>query len=443
MKLLKEIPCNCGREHKTEISEVISCRGAIEKLPETLTRLGCKRPFVLCDDNTYRAAGERAESILTKANILGTYAFFGKSPAPDEEGVGYAMMQFVNADRNSKLDSVIAVGSGVIGDICKIVASAAKIPLITVATAPSMDGYASATSSMERNGLKVSINSKCADIIIGDHDILAAAPLEMRLSGLGDMIAKYVSIAEWKLSNVINGEYYCEKIAQMIKSALRDCIDHAEGLVKGDPAAAGAVFDGLVLAGAGMAYAGCSRPASGVEHYFSHIWDMRALEFGTPCSTHGFQCCVGTVLAARVYDMLRDHTPNREKAVAELERFNYETYKEQLQRLVGKGSRQMIMLEEEFEHKYNTEKCISRLDRIINKWDEILNIINSDIPRECEIIALLRRIGAPVTLSEIGIPDDDLCEIFEATRDIRDKYTASRLVFDLGLTEKIKDHLKK
>lgn len=73
MKLLKEIPCDCGREHKTEISEVISCRGAIEKLPETLTRLGCKRPFVLCDDNTYRAAGERAESILTKANIRDKY----------------------------------------------------------------------------------------------------------------------------------------------------------------------------------------------------------------------------------------------------------------------------------------------------------------------------------------------------------------------------------
>ena len=73
---------------------------------------------------------------------------------------------------------------------------------------------------MENHGVKVSLNSKCADIIIGDHDILAAAPLELRLSGLGDMIAKYISIAEWRISSLINGEYYCDTVAKMIKKAL-------------------------------------------------------------------------------------------------------------------------------------------------------------------------------------------------------------------------------
>ena len=441
MKLSKEIPCNCGREHKTEIYDVISCRGAIERLPEVLRSLGCKRPFVLSDNNTFSAAGAKVENILTKSNIFSTYAFFGDSPAPDERGVGYATMQFASANRDSELDSVIAVGSGVIGDICKIIAATAKIPLITVATAPSMDGYASATSSMERNGLKVSINSKCADVIIGDHDILAAAPLELRLSGLGDMIAKYISIAEWRISNIINGEYYCERIAEMIRSALRDCIDHADGLVNGDPEAAGAVFDGLVMAGAGMAYAGCSRPASGVEHYFSHVWDMRALEFGAPCSTHGLQCCVGTVLAARVYDMLRDLSPSREKAIAELQKFKYDEYKNQLRKLIGKGSREMIILEEKFEHKYNTDSCVSRLDRIIEKWDDILEVINTEIPRESEIIALLNRIGAPIRTKDIGIPDGNIGEVFEATRDIRKKYVLSHLIFDLGLTKEAKNLL--
>ena len=67
MKLLKSIPCDCGREHKTEISEVISCRGAIEKLPETLKKMGCSSPFMLCDDNTLRAAGERIAKILANA----------------------------------------------------------------------------------------------------------------------------------------------------------------------------------------------------------------------------------------------------------------------------------------------------------------------------------------------------------------------------------------
>ena len=41
---------------------------------------------------------------------------------------------------------------------------------------------------------------------------LAEAPVEMMISGLGDMLAKYVSICEWRISNIINGEYYCEDI---------------------------------------------------------------------------------------------------------------------------------------------------------------------------------------------------------------------------------------
>ena len=433
MKYPNEFACSCGKIHKIEVTDIISERGAIERLPEAMERLGCKHPFVLCDTNTLRAAGERVAEILRDAQMFGAY-YLPDTLTPDEKSVGDVIMHFSNCDCDYKIDSIIAVGSGVIGDICKILATTASLPLITVATAPSMDGYASATSSMENHGLKVSIRSKCADIIIGDHDILASAPLELRLSGLGDMIAKYISIAEWRISNVINGEYFCETVAEMIRGALRDCVENADGLVAGDPDAAGTVFDGLVLAGAGMAYAGCSRPASGVEHYFSHIWDMRALEFGSPASTHGFQCGVGTVLAAKIYDRLRSYTPDREKAMAAFDSFRYDDYKAQLLTLVGKGAETMIRNEERIEHKYDQERFLARLDRILEKWDEILDVINAEIPTEKELISLLSRIGAPLTMREIGIPDGNIGEVFEATRDIRDKYVLSRLIFDLGIT---------
>ena len=440
MKYPKEFACSCGKVHKIGITDIISERGAIERLPEAMERLGCRHPFVLCDTNTLRAAGERVARILNDAKMYGAY-YMPDTLTPDDSSVGDVVMHFSNCDCDYKIDSVIAVGSGVIGDICKILAATASLPLITVATAPSMDGYASATSSMENHGLKVSIRSKCADIIIGDHDILAAAPLELRLSGLGDMIAKYISIAEWRISHVINGEYYCETVAEMIRGALRDCVNNADGLASGDGDAAGAVFDGLVLAGAGMAYAGCSRPASGVEHYFSHIWDMRALEFGSSASTHGFQCEVGTVLAAKIYDMLREYTPDREKAISAYESFNYEDYKKQLSALVSKGAETMIRHEERIERKYDKEKFLARLDRIIDKWNEILDIINTEIPTEEELNSLLHRIGAPRSMADIGIPDDNIGEVFEATRDIRDKYVLSRLIFDLGLTAETKNIL--
>lgn len=65
--------------------------------------------------------------------------------------------------------------------------------------------------------------------------------------------------------------------------------------MKGDKKAVTAVFEGLILCGAAMKFAGVSRPASGIEHYLSHIWDMRGVEFGTPVELHGIQCAVGTL----------------------------------------------------------------------------------------------------------------------------------------------------
>ena len=74
-------------------------------------------------------------------------------------------------------------------------------------------------------------------------------------------------------------------------------MDNAPGLLRREEEAVAAVFEGLVIGGVAMNYAGLSRPASGVEHYISHVIDMRAVEFGTPMELHGIQCAVGTVKA--------------------------------------------------------------------------------------------------------------------------------------------------
>ncbi len=143
-------------------------------------------------------------------------------------------------------DIVVAVGSGVMNDIGKIVANVTSNPYVIVGTAPSMDGYASGTSSMAMDGLKVSLPSACANVIIGDIDILKEAPKRLLQAGLGDMLAKYVSICEWRIANLITGEYYCETIAQMVRDALKKCADNAEGLLQREEEAIKAVFEGLI-----------------------------------------------------------------------------------------------------------------------------------------------------------------------------------------------------
>ena len=112
----------------------------METIPEALRTLGVARPFVVCDQNTYVAAGERTIQILKATDIPYTlYVFDGARPVlPSERELGILAMRF---DR--QCDVVLGVGSGVINDLCKMLGLIADRPCAIIGTAPSMDGYAS------------------------------------------------------------------------------------------------------------------------------------------------------------------------------------------------------------------------------------------------------------------------------------------------------------
>ena len=424
-------PCACGRQHRFTADVVIG-KGVVEKLPKYVKKYGGTKVFVLSDVNTYAAAGEQVCSILRRSGIaFSGYSFPQTNLEPDEEAVGGAVMHY-----DTSCDLILAVGSGVINDIGKILSNMTGRPYIIVGTAPSMDGYASASSSMTRDGLKISLPSRSADVIIGDTDILCRAPLHMMKAGLGDMLAKYVSICEWRISHLITGEYYCEEVAELIRSALKRCTDNAEGLLRRDEQAVQAVFEGLVIGGVAMNYAGLSRPASGVEHYISHVLDMRGVEFGTPVDLHGIQCAIGTLIVAGMYEKLKTVTPNREKALAHAAAFDYAEHQKKLHQLLGKGAESMIALEAK-EGKYDKQAHARRLEIILENWSAILQIIREEIPSVEKLLALMDTIEAPKTLSEIGIDERLLPDIFRATKDIRDKYVLSRLAWDLGIEENL------
>ena len=424
-------PCPCGKPHTIAIDEVVVGSGAVNRLPEFVNRYG-KRPFVVADVNTYAAAGERVCEILKAAEIpFSSFVFKDKALEPDEKAVGAAFMHFDKA-----CDLIVGVGSGVINDICKILSHVAGLPYMIVGTAPSMDGYASATSSMSRDGVKISLNSRCADVIIGDTDILKTAPDHMLRSGLGDMLAKFVSIAEWRIAHIITGEYYCEEVAQLIRAAVKKCVDNGEGLLKREDAAIEAVFEGLVIGGVAMAYAGVSRPASGVEHYFSHVWDMRGLEFGAKVDLHGIQCAMATMKAVELYEKVMTVTPSWEKAHAYVQSFDLESWNAQLRTFLGSSAETMIDLEKK-EGKYRKDTHEARFYLIEKNWDAILRILREELPGTEELCKLMDQVGISRDLLTIGVDKNCAKMTFRATKDIRDKYVLSRLAWDLGILEEL------
>ena len=428
----KFFTCSCGKVHNALLDDYIVGKGAIREIASLMARYGATKPYLIADRNTYQAAGKQVCKVLDAHNIpYSLYVFSQETIHPNEEAVGSAAMHY-----DVSCDMVIGIGSGVINDIGKLISKLTKTPYIIVATAPSMDGYASATSSMDVDGLKTSVPSRCANVIVGDLDVLREAPVQMLISGLGDMLAKYVSICEWRISNLITGEYYCPTVAEYIRKALKKCVDHAEGLLNREEEAVRAVFEGLIIGGVAMNYAGLSRPASGVEHYFSHVWDMRALEFGMPASTHGIQCALGTLYALRIYEQVKKYTPDVALAEQKVSAFDHPSYNQFLKDFLGRSAESMLALEEK-EGKYDPVKHHSRIAYIAEHWQELVQIMEEELPAAAELERLLKAIGAPCSVEEIGLSADILRLTFEATKDIRDKYVLSRLCWDLGILEDI------
>lgn len=424
--------CNCGKLHKVDIDEVIIQKGALEYIPKILGKYGAKQPFIIMDKNTQLVAGQSICLSLDENNIpYSSFIFPQENVEPDEFSVGQVVMNF-----NTDCDFIIGVGSGTINDIAKVLAKVIGLKYMIVCTAPSMDGYASGTSSMVLDNVKISIDTSCPVVIIADIDIICSAPMKLLQAGLGDMLAKYISICEWRISHIINQEYYCEQVASLIRHSRGKCFQSAEGLLKRDPQSVANIMEGLVLAGIAMNLAGVSRPASGMEHYFSHIWDMRALRFNKKSELHGIQVGIGTVISLEIYNMIRKISPDREKALSYVKEFNLSQWEEFLRDFLGESGERLIQIEKE-EGKYDKARHGVRLNTIINHWKDILEIIDQELPEPYMVIELLKLIDAPVKSEDIGLSRDEVINTFIATKDIRDKYIASRLLWDLGLIEEI------
>ena len=405
---------------------------ALLQIPGLISGHNAHRPFLVGDTNTYTLVGKTIEKILTDAGIEYTGFQFPLSELePDEAAVGSLMLHF-----DARCDIVIGIGSGVINDLCKLLASISNLPFIIVATAPSMDGYASPLSSMVRDGLKVSIPTKRAESIVADIDIIRNAPMQMLRAGLGDMLAKYVSICEWRIGALITGETYDAEIADSVRAALKKCVDSAEGLLQRDKEAVRAIFEGLILTGEAMKQAGNSRPASGAEHYFSHLWDMRGLEFNTPTSLHGLQCATASLSCIKLYHKLRQMRPNREKALKYASAFDINKWNAELRAFLGHAAEPLIALEVR-EGKYDVQKHSARLEVIIAKYDEILAIIDEELPSLDTLNALYNVLGLPETP-----PESDVIKMtVKAGKDIRDKYVLPRLLWDLGVLDEFCEEL--
>ncbi len=301
-----EYSCACGKSHKVDIQAIRVGSGVIQELPGILRDLGASHIFLVTDNYTYEAAGRQVEQLLDQAGLpYHKRVFQTETPlVPNEYALGSVLAAMTSQD-----DMLLAVGSGTLNDVTKYVSARTGVPYVIAATAPSMDGYASTVAPTILDGFKTTLPAVYPAAIVADVDILKDAPMPMLTAGFGDIIGKFTSLADWRLSHQLNGEYYCPEVAGVIEAAVETCAANAKALAQREPQAIQAVTEALILSGLAMGMVGVSRPASGAEHQMAHYWEMDALRRGEEHPLHGNAVGVGTVLAASLYEMAAEYLP--------------------------------------------------------------------------------------------------------------------------------------
>ena len=406
--------CPCGHKHPQINMTVEIGRGLLPKTAEILKGFP-RKILVVADKNTLAASGGLLDVLKSGGFEYGLQCYENCTEA-----------NIIQVREVEKLlapyDGVLAAGSGSISDICRLASFNAKKDFAIFATASSMDGYASSASPITVNNFKETFQCHAPTAIIADTDILAKAPVALKSAGFGDVIAKYVALADWKIAAMTAQEYYCPCIAQLVSDVLEKSMALADKVTQESPDAAGAMMEALVLSGICMTLAGNTRPASAAEHLLAHYWEMKKLERHEHSAFHGAKVGVGTLIITRLYHDIADGKFG--EPVFGEDNVNWgDVYK-----AYGPN------LRSEIERLNNPSIMEKTGPAILQKhWPEICRIIKEELPAYEEILKLMQAASAVTTIEEIDVDRQLALDALEFHPYMRYRVNLTRLLPMAGI----------
>lgn len=373
--------CPCGRKHETAIQDVVIESGAVNFVGDVLRRNGfSKKLLLVADKNTLKAA-DGIQNSLSGFDV--EYKLYDNLRLADMENV--ECIEKLIADRDI---SVLSVGTGSLNDICRLACARQDKKLCIFGTAPSMDGFASYGAPIVCDGFKSSYSAKSPDVIIGDTKILAASPNELKAAGFGDMMAKYIGLVDWQVSSLLTGEYYCERIAALTRSATDELFNLADKVTANDEYTAGKIFESLLKTGIGMSFSQNSRPASGSEHIISHLIECVQLHDGILPNFHGEDIGVCTLEMLKYYNELAEHKTIKTKK----ENVDWDD--------VYKFYGSMADNVKKLNSPHNVVDDVDK-DVLRERWGDIVNIIHS-VPDYNSVKEAMVKAHCKITVDDIG-----------------------------------------
>ena len=194
------------------------------------------------------------------------------------------------ADLPGNASAIVGVGGGKALDVAKYVAFLSRLPYYAVPTSLSNDGFCSPRSSLTIRGKRRSLPAALPFGVIIDTAVCLGAPRILSLSGVGDLVAKFTAVRDWKLAFHQTGESINDFAALLSDGSIHAYLSHPNFDLEGIRLLATA----LMLNGIAMEMCGSSRPASGSEHLISHALDA----ISTRPRLHGLQVGIATYIVS-------------------------------------------------------------------------------------------------------------------------------------------------
>ncbi len=408
-------------------------RGVLAAVPQCLDSLfPGQSVVVVADQNTFAAAGRRVCEILEAAGreVLDPFVF-----EEDELHADYDQVEILQQFLAGNQAVPVAVGSGTINDLTKLASHQCSRPYMVVGTAASMDGYTAFGAAITKGGYKQTIACPAPVAVVVDLDVLADAPTSMNAAGYADLIAKVPAGADWLVADALGIEAIHTEAFGFVQTHLREWVSNPSGVRKGDASALLGLAEGLIMTGIGMQRAQSSRPASGADHQFSHLWDMQGHTYEGATPMHGCKVAIGSIASTVMYERFLAMKGTELKTDETSIRAYWPTWEQVEQSILDTfpdASLAEQVVKQSRDKYLDAAALAKRLQCLEENRDAICAKIERQIIPSGELRQMLADAGAPHEPEEIGIDRQRLHASHAQAKMIRSRYTVLDLVSEAG-----------
>ncbi len=426
----------------TDTKAVLAEPGAIARIAEVYRATFPDRTaLVVGDERTMLLAGDAVVDALRSGGVAVAepYVF----PGAPELYAKYENCELLREVMRGQDVIAVAVGAGTLNDIVKRASGELGRSYLVVATAASMDGYTAFGSSIAVGGYKQTLDCPAPAACISDWTVLAAAPAVMTASGYGDLLGKVTAGADWIVADAVGVEALDPAVWELVQGPLRASLARPEALAAGDLAATGELAEGLIMSGLAMQAAASSRPASGAEHLFSHLWEMEGhgVDITPRRLSHGFKVAVGSVAVAALYERLLERDLSSLDIDAAVAAWPSTDEIEARVRADHQPHLADEIVAQSMAKYCDADALAVRLTRLARIWPALKEKLAAQLIGPGELQRMLRAAGAPAHPFDIELTWRQFRDTYRRAQMIRKRYTVLDLVLEANLATELVEEL--